>query len=235
MGAKFVSFISSAILAFSSLAAAAPQHRDNGSTSRLSLTAQLQLADTAAQRYSLLPDDKNFTFSFNQSEAPFANRQSFPALVGTGGSMAIAEFPPCSIGFLHLHPRAAELFVVVSGHVHTEMVPEAGVVDGSGKQRVIRTELGPKQMTFFPMGSFHTQVNPECEPAMAMASFPSEDSGASAVVGQTFALNDNIIESAFGQSIQGQDIDKVRHALPQGMVTKVESCLAKCGLKKRAL
>lgn len=208
----------------------------------------------AVQRYSLLPNDKNFTYSFEHSEALFANRQTFPALVGTGGSMAIAEFPrmqcachqltiiyvancppACSIGFLHLHPRAAELFVVVSGHVHTEMVPEAGVVDASGKQRVIRTELGPKQMTFFPMGSFHTQVNPECEPAMAVASFPSEDSGASAVVGQTFALSDNIIESAFGQSIQGQDIDKVRHALPQGMVTKVESCLAKCGLKKRAL
>ncbi|GJN86966.1 hypothetical protein PLIIFM63780_010548 [Purpureocillium lilacinum] len=206
---KTVTLVSSVILALSSMTSAAPQRRDNGPASALSLTAQLQLVDTAVQRYSLLPNDKNFTYSFEHSEALFANRQTFPALVGTGGSMAIAEFPPCSIGFLHLHPRAAELFVVVSGHVHTEMVPEAGVVDASGKQRVIRTELGPKQMTFFPMGSFHTQVNPE-------------------FVGQTFALSDNIIESAFGQSIQGQDIDK-------GMVTKVESCLAKCGLKKRAL
>ncbi|KAJ6440209.1 Alpha-glucosidase 2 [Purpureocillium lavendulum] len=214
---------------------AAKCHGDNGSEPVLSLTTKLRLADTAAERYSLLPNDKDFTFSFNESKALFANRQSFPALVGTGGSMAIADFPPCSIGFLHLHPRAAELFTVVSGRVVTEMVPEAGVVDSSGKQRVIRTDLGPREMTFFPMGSFHTQVNPECEPAMAVASFPSEDSGASAVVGQTFALSNDIIESAFGQSIKGEDIDRIRKALPQSMVTRVEECLTKCGIQKRAI
>lgn len=62
------------------------------------------------------------------------------------------------MAFLHLHPRASELFAVTSGRVVTEMVPEAGVVTADGKQRVIRTDLSAGMLTIFPQGSFHTQV-----------------------------------------------------------------------------
>ncbi|KAH6608275.1 hypothetical protein Trco_004588 [Trichoderma cornu-damae] len=230
MAAKSFTLISSAVLAMSSLATAAPQPRDTA----LSLTAQVSLADSAIQRYSILSDDKDFVYNFNESTALFADRSSFPALAGLGGSMAFADFPPCSIGFLHLHPRATELFVVVSGHVTTEMIPEAGVVDASGNPRVIKTDLHPREMTIFPPGSFHTQLNPECEPAVVVTSFTSEDPGAGAIVGQVFSLTDDVIESAFGQSVNSQDIDRIRQALPKTMSTNVDACLAKCGLKKRA-
>lgn len=134
---------------------------------------------------------------------------------------------------LHIHPRAAELFVVISGRVHTEMVPEAGVVNANGTQRVVRTELGPNMMTVFPKGSFHTQMNPDCKPALIVASFPSEDPGVGLVAPQTFALNDDAVAATFGQSIAGEDIDRVRKAIPQGAIFKVEQCLKKCGIKKR--
>ncbi|KAF6837101.1 hypothetical protein CPLU01_03213 [Colletotrichum plurivorum] len=226
--------ISSAIVALSTLVAAAPHRRDNTSAPGLSLTAQLQLADSATDRYGLLPNDEDFVFDFNKSQAPFADRKTFPALTGSGGSMAAAALAPCSIGFVHLHPRAAELFIVTSGRILTEMVPEAGVRGADGKQRVIHTELGPNQMTVFPAGSFHTQLNPDCVPARAVAAFTSEDGGTSVVASQTFALSDDVIEATFGGSIAGEDIEKVRSAIPQALAVNVEECLKRCGLEKRA-
>lgn len=139
------------------------------------------------------------------------------------------------MSFLHLHPRASELFAVTAGHVLTEMVPEAGVFDADGNQRVIRTELGPGMMTVFPGGSFHTQLNVECEPATIAASFTSEDPGTGVVVGQTFALGDDVIANSFGQVISGEDIDAVRHAIPKGLDIKIEQCLDKCGIQKRQI
>lgn len=136
--------------------------------------------------------------------------------------------------FLHLHPRATELFVVNSGRVLTQMVPESGVLDDDNKQRVISTDLGPGMMTIFPGGSFHTQLNPECEPASATVAFTSEDPGSELIADNTFALPDSVIDKTFGHAIAGEDIDKVRHAIPGATIIKVEECLAKCGKQKRS-
>lgn len=137
------------------------------------------------------------------------------------------------MSYLHLHPRATELFSIHSGRVLSQMVPEVGVVDSEGKQRVINAELGPGMMTIFPAGSFHTQVNPDCEPANFTAALSSEDFGIGLVASETFALSDDVVAATFGQSIAGEDIEKVRGAIPGDVVIKVEECLAKCGMKKR--
>lgn len=137
------------------------------------------------------------------------------------------------MAYLHLHPRATELFVVNSGRVLTQMVPEAGVLDSKGKQRVIHTELGPGMMTIFPAGSFHVQVNPDCGPVNFTAAFSSEDFGIGLVAEQLFSLSDDVIAATFGQSIAGEDIDKVRDAIPAEAVIKVDECLSKCGKQKR--
>lgn len=135
--------------------------------------------------------------------------------------------------FVHLHPRATEVFAITSGRIHSEMVPEGGVVDSKGNQRVIRAEIGPGMLTIYPAGSFHTQVNPGCEAANFTAAFNSEDTGISLVADQTFSFSDDIIAATFGQSIAGEDIDKVRHAIPKDMLIMVEECLTKCGKQKR--
>lgn len=134
---------------------------------------------------------------------------------------------------LHVHPRSAELQLVTSGRLITEMVPENGVNDAEGNRRVIRTELGPNMMTPFYIGSVHTQYNPDCEPATFVAALPSEDFGAGQVAQEVFAVSDNVIAATFGQSIAGEDIDKVRGAIPASIALGVEECLTKCGLKKR--
>lgn len=139
------------------------------------------------------------------------------------------------MSILHLHPRAAELFAVTSGRIVTEMFPEAGVLDSEGNPRTIRTELGPGMMTVFPAGSFHTQLNVDCEPAHLVASFSSEDPGASLIADGFFSLPNEVIAASLGQVIAGEDIDAIRDALPPGLGTKVDQCLEQCGIQKRQI
>ncbi|KAF9882742.1 hypothetical protein FE257_005333 [Aspergillus nanangensis] len=210
-------------------ASAVPHPISNRATSEeLSLNAKLQLADTAVERYQLLSKDEDFVFDFTSSKAPIASSENFHALTGVGASLSMGSLPACSMTFLHLHPRATELFALNSGHVLSEMVPETGPVDSEGNQRVIRAELGTGMMTVYPAGSFHTQVNPNCEPANFTAAFNSEEFAISLVAKQTFSLSDDVIARTFGESIAGEDIEKVRDAIPKDMVLKVEECLAKC-------
>lgn len=230
----------SAILAFTSFASAAPSKR-GGYPQELSLTAQLQLADTAADRFSLLKDEQ-FLFDFNQKqpspgkggELIPANRKTFPALVGTGAGMALGRVDACGMNTLHVHPRSAELQIVTKGRLIAEMVPENGVLNADGTRRVIRTEIRENMMTPFYQGSVHTQFNPDCEPATFVAAFASEDFGTGQIADETFALSDDVISATFGQSIAGEDIDKVRMAIPKSIALGVDDCLKKCGIAKRS-
>lgn len=48
-------------------------------------------------------------------------------------------------------------------------------------------------------------------------------------------MSDDVIAAAFGQSIAGEDIDRVRGAIPASIALGVEECLTKCGLAKRSI
>ncbi|KAJ4269982.1 hypothetical protein NW762_001655 [Fusarium torreyae] len=239
---KFTAAVVSAILAFTSVTEAAPRNTRRGADG-LSLTAQLQLADTAADRFTLLPEDKDFVFDFNKKqegagkggELIAANRKTFPALVGTGSGMAFGRVDACGMNTLHVHPRSAELQIVTSGRLITEMVPENGVLDKDGNRRVIRTELKANMMTPFYQGSIHTQYNPDCEPASFVASFAAEDFGTGQMADELAAISDDVIAATFGQSIAGEDIDKVRKAIPKSIALGVDECLKKCNIQKRSI
>ncbi|KAM0561394.1 hypothetical protein ACHAPJ_003275 [Fusarium lateritium] len=222
-----------ALLACSSFAAAAPQAKGTNSTPEISLTTKLRLADSAIDRYKLLPEDKDFLYDFNSTQSGFAESKSFPALVGSGISLASAQIPGCSMVNVHIHPRATELFAVISGRVYTEAVPESGVLNSEGKPRVIKNEISAGQATVFYQGTMHFQVNPDCEGADAVAAFSSEDAGALGIASGLFSVSDEPLGRQLGQAIAGEDIDKVRHAIPAGVAIKVDECLAKCGKQKR--
>ncbi|KAK7210448.1 hypothetical protein V2G26_017626 [Clonostachys chloroleuca] len=132
---------------------------------------------------------------------------------------------------LHQHLRANELFVVTSGKIYSEMVPEAGVV-ANGADRIIKTELTAGQMTIFPQGTLHTQVNMQCENASAVASFTSDDPGTIMVLPKAFTLTDGLVQTSFGTIFEGKDIDSVRQALPSGALIMVEECLKRCNMTK---
>lgn len=149
--------------------------------------------------------------------------------------MAVGRLGACGMNTPHIHPRAAELQVVVQGRLITEMVPENGVFDTDGKRRLIRTELGLFQMTPFYQGYIHTQFNPDCEPAVFVAFFPSDDAGTLQTVDGSFALGDDVLAAAFGQSVAGEDIERVRSAIPVSIAIGVDECLQRCGLRKRSV
>ncbi|KAI8714911.1 Cupin type-1 domain-containing protein [Fusarium sp. LHS14.1] len=211
-------------------------------TGGLSLSQQLMLADTAADRVDLL-HDAQFVFDFNKAldeaggggdggNIAAANRKTFPALIGTGAGMAVGRLGPCGLNTFHVHPRSAELQLVVEGRLVTEMVPENGVLDGDGNLRVIKNEIGPFEMTLFYQGSVHTQFNPDCTDAVFVASFASEDFGTGQVLDQTFAFEDDVVVAALGQAVAGKDVDAVREAIPTSIALGVDGCLQRCGIEK---
>ena len=140
----------------------------------------------------------------------------------------------CGMNTFHVHPRSAELQLVVQGHLKTEMIPENGVLNDNGTRRVIKNEIGPFQMTPFYQGSIHVQFNPNCTDAIFVASFASEDFGAGQVLDEAFASSDDVVAASIGQIVAGEDIDAVRKAIPASVALGVEKCLEDCGIQRRA-
>lgn len=238
----FTTLIATTVLASISFAAPLESRTDYGPT--LSLTAQLTLADTAPDRFALLPLDSDFVFDFNQPRGKgglggdtfAANRKTFPALVGAGSSMVLGFLGPCGFNTPHVHPRGTELQVVTAGRIITEMVVENGVFRDNDKakgRRVITNEVKTNQMTPFYQGSVHAQYNPDCEPANFVASLTSEDAGTGQVVEEIFALSGEVVQAAFGQAVDGAAVEQFKGAIPASIAKGVEACLAKCGIAKR--
>jgi len=213
------------------------------SGTQLSLTDRLILAPTAADRLGLLTD-ADFIYDFN-STTPVtgatttgkgghtvkADRKTFPALIGTGGSMTLGFLGPCGLNTPHVHPRAAELNIVVEGRLMASVTAENGV-------RHMNHTLEQFQMTVFPAGAVHTEFNPDCVPATFVAAFPSEDPGVQQSAQTFFGLEDDIIEAVLGAqssgvTIDGADLDKFRSLIPANVALGVESCLKKCNIPMR--
>ena len=105
------------------------------------------------------------------------------------------------------------------------------MTDENGKPRIIRTELGPSQMTIFPAGVFHTQMNPYCDDVTLVAAFPSEDPGSSLIIPQSFNLSDEFLTPYFGKELSAEDLQAIRKGIPQSPIFQVEECLARCNKK----
>lgn len=95
--------------------------------------------------------------------------------------------------------------------------------------------LNKYQMTVFPQGAIHTEFNPDCTPAVFVASFANEDPGVGQIAQEYFGLEDEIVKGTVGGEIavDGQDIDAFRSKIPANVAKGVDSCLAKCGIAKR--
>ncbi|KAE8446155.1 hypothetical protein EG329_012528 [Mollisiaceae sp. DMI_Dod_QoI] len=250
---QFNSIIAAAILAYTAVAyptnnststtTAHPAATTTASASGLSLTQQLFIADTAVDRFALLPNDKDFVFSFGDpalkgkggkgGDLIAANRKTFPALVSTGSGMAVGFLGPCGFNTPHVHLRATELQIVTQGRLMTEMVPENGVNNAAGSRRVISNEVKAFEMQPFYQGSVHTQFNPDCTNATFVASFNSEDFGTGQVADELFSMTDDVVSAAFGLPQDGADVELFRKSIPTSIALGVETCLKQCGIAKR--
>ncbi|PMD22363.1 spherulin-1A [Hyaloscypha hepaticicola] len=207
-----------------------------------SVFESLVLARSAVDRDNLLDnDDTVFAFVNPCRNTPElggtigdggklvrADHSTFPALVGSGGSITMGFLNPCGFNTPHVHPRAGELIVVVEGRLFTSVTAENRALHRNHT-------LNQYEMTVFPQGAIHTNFNPDCTPAVFVAAFPDEDPGVGQVAQNYFGLEDEIVLASAGGdlAIDGANIDAWRNNIPVNVVKGVESCLTTCGIKKR--
>lgn len=142
--------------------------------------------------------------------------------------MTLGFLGPCGFNTPHVHPRAAELNIVVQGRLMGSVTAENGA-------RHMTHNLNLFQMTVFPQGALHTEWNPDCVPAVFVAAFPNEDPGVQQAAQALFGFEDEVIRAAFGGdgTVDGQDLDRFRTLIPANVALGVESCLQNCNLTQR--
>lgn len=124
------------------------------------LNSALKLAATNYDRHCLLPSDSDWHYDFDHHPDYFsangavitADAATFPALTGLGISIALLKLAPCGMLPPHLHPRATNVVVAITGNTTSWMVGENGV-------RTVRVDLTPMRATVFPLGSLHLMQN----------------------------------------------------------------------------
>lgn len=84
--------------------------------------------------------------------------------------------------------------------------------------------------------AIHAEYNPDCEDAVFVAAFNNQDPGVEQVAQAFFNLRSDIVQSTLNgvSMLNGEDIESFRDALPANIVQGVETCLAKCGIAKKA-
>ncbi|KAK4942476.1 hypothetical protein LTR10_017772 [Elasticomyces elasticus] len=200
------------------------------------LVAKLRMANTNLDRMNLLPDDSDWTFDFTkQDKYTFspggvvnANAATFPATVGQGMTMAMLNLGPCSMLPPHLHPRATNYVVAISGTTMTYMIAENGA-------RTVTETLTAGQMTIFPQASIHTMMNIGCENAQLISALNSDDTGTTNLANAFFSLPQNITGTVIGGGINVATVDGQLPAIGTGSNAGPEACIAACAAKGKMI
>lgn len=210
----------------------------NSLANNLAVVQSLFLAPKAVDRITMIPQDSDFVFDFLNPPpkssasaglggfAVGADRVSFPPLVGTNTAMTVGFLGPCGFNTPHTHPRSAELNILIEGRMSTQFFLENGA-------RTVSNTLIPMQMTTFPLGSLHTEFNPDCSRATFVASFANEDAGVQQEVQALFGLDPSVVQAAVGNgfAFEGKEIERFRNLIPKNIAQGVEACLKKCNIK----
>ena len=200
------------------------------------LVAKLRMANTNLDRLALLPKDEDWLFDFTKSDkytfAPGgvvnANAATFPATVGQGMTMAMLNLGPCSMLPPHIHPRATNFVVAVSGETRTFMINENGA-------RTVTEVLTPGKMTIFPTGSVHSMMNIGCENAQLISALNSDDTGTTNLANAFFSLPSNITNPIVGAGVNTAGIYAQVPAVGTGSAWGPEQCRAACRAKGKMI
>lgn len=206
------------------------------------LITKLMTAPTAVDRFKLLDQPGDWIFDFKDVNAPgrseskgkgglsiAATSKTFPALIGNGVSMTVAFLGPCGMNTAHVHPRATELNIIVQGRLVTNFVLENGA-------KPVANTMDTFQMAVFPQGAIHQEFNPDCTDAVFVAAFPDADAGVNTIAQNFFSLRPDVVGATLNgvQTLNGQDIESFRHAIPDNLALGIDACLNKCGIQRNA-
>ncbi|PKI49328.1 hypothetical protein CRG98_030256 [Punica granatum] len=109
-------------------------------------------------------------------------------------SFSRAELDVGGINPPHFHPRATEIAFLVKGSIYS------GFVDSSN--RVFAKVIQAGEVTVYPRGLVHFQMNVGDKPAMIFGSFNSQNPGIQKIPAAVFGsgIEEELLEKAFGMS-----------------------------------
>jgi hypothetical protein len=151
-----------------------------------------------------------------------ANRVTFPAIVGNGISMAVANLGPCGLNTPHTHPRATELNYVVNGTLLTGFIAESGA-------RQVNNTVPAGSASIFPKGSIHWLANLGCDTVQFVAALGDEDPGISEIAPNLFGIEKDVLNATLG-GVSDDVLSNIISGIPVDIALGVQSCLQKCGL-----
>lgn len=135
---------------------------------------------------------------------------------------------PCSMLPPHIHPRATNFVVAISGTTRTFMINENGA-------RTVTETLNPGQMTIFPQAAVHSMMNIGCENAQLISALSSDDAGTTNLANAFFSLPSNITDTIIGGGLSAQNIMGRVPAVGTGSNFGPAECRAACAAKGKMI
>lgn len=124
----------------------------------------------------------------------------FPGLNTMGLSLVRADLAPNGFVPPHTHPRATEVIAVLEGSLYVGFV--ASNPGSNMKKKLYAKVLKPGDIFIFPMGLIHFQLNVGKTPAVAFATFNSQNFGVVAFGNDFFATDPLISPDLLARSFQ---------------------------------
>lgn len=206
-----------------------------------SLVSDLTVAATQSERLAILDEDKDFVFDFlnaaqikgavgkgNGGQAVSAKTTTFPALIGNNLAMTVGFLGPCAQNTPHLHPRSAEMLLMISGDtINTGTFQENGA-------RFVENTIEVGQATIFPMGSVHFQQNLGCDPAIFVAGFANEDPGTLQIAQGFFQqLPPDTVSATLGE-LGVEEVQDIAKKIPANIAFGIEECVKRCHIDRNS-
>ncbi|KAF7338702.1 RmlC-like cupin [Mycena sanguinolenta] len=183
------------------------------------LVDTLRDAATAVDRVNACPRIRSsyLTFSTPLLESP-------PVRAARSSSRTSHRSLPLSATVQQWRSESSSRVFNVNGTIRTGMITENG-------GRFIMTDLQPGQMTIFPQGSIHFQINEGCEPALFVSGLNSEDPGALQIAQRFFGLPPDIVAATLGD-IGIEEVMGLNDLIPDSVALGTDECLQRCGITR---
>ncbi|KAG8761786.1 ornithine carbamoyltransferase [Ceratobasidium sp. 423] len=205
------------------------------------LVSELTVAATQSERLAILDEDKDFVFDFlnaakiqgavgkgNGGQAVSAKTTTFPALIGNSLAMTVGFLGPCAQNTPHIHPRSAEMLIMVAGDtINTGTFQENGA-------RFVENKIEVGQATVFQMGSIHFQQNLGCDPAIFVAGFANEDPGTLQIAQGFFQQLPPDTTSATLGELGVEEVQDISKKIPANIAFGVAECVKRCKIDRNS-
>ncbi|XP_024516403.1 putative germin-like protein 2-1 [Selaginella moellendorffii] len=117
------------------------------------------------------------------------NTTLFPGITSQGITYVHFNSVPCGVNLPHMHPRASELLTMISGGPL-----QVGFVDTAGVPRI--NLLNPGDITIFPRGMMHFEINVGTKPAFYISALNSQNPGTLKSGGALLMIPDRSVATA---------------------------------------